>query len=284
MRALTGELYKTVRRPAVWVCLVLLLAVAVTIGYALPWIIYSHPPANAVTQLPRGTTFADLKLTLYPGNFVSYTLEQWNTLGGVFVLIVGVLLQGSEYGWSTVKTLYTQRDDRITMLAGKVGALAVAALVMVVALFAVDAISSAAAAILDGKPLNFPGVSEVAKGVGALYLIYGFWALFGLMLATLFRQSAMAIGLGLAYGILIEALIFGVASSVAPDVINPVRQWFPVTNSGYLAGSFRHLRIERESAPTPYADATHAVLVLLVYVVAFAVISALLVRRRDVTS
>src|SRR5205085_825144 len=32
------------------------------------------------------------------------TLQQWSTLGGVFALIVGVLLQGSEYGWGTVKT------------------------------------------------------------------------------------------------------------------------------------------------------------------------------------
>lgn len=284
IRSLLGELFKTIRRPAVWVCIVLLVAVAVSIGYGLPWLIYTHPPARAETSLPAGTTFADLKVTLYPANFVSYTLTQWNVLGGVFVLIVGVLLQGSEYGWSTVKTLYTQREGRVVMLAGKLGALAVVVLVMAIALLAVDAVASAAAAIFDGKSLDFPDASQIAKGVGALYLIFGFWGLFGLVLATLFRQSAMAIGLGLAYGILIESLIFGAIGGLAPDFINPVRQWFPVTNSGYLADSFPRVRVLREGAAAPYADATHAVLVLLVYCLAFAVISALLVRRRDVLS
>jgi ABC-2 type transport system permease protein len=285
MRALTGELYKTIRRPAVWVCIVVLLALAVTLEYGLVWLIATHPPANAARSLPAGTTFADLKVTLYPANFVSYTLQQLNVIGGVFALIVGVLLQGSEYGWSTVKTLYTQRDGRVVMLAGKIGALAVAVLVMVVAVFAVDAISSVAAAVLDGKSLDFPAASEVGQGLAAMYLIFGFWGLFGLVLATLFRQSAMAIGLGLAYGLAIEGIIFGVVGGLAPDFINPIRQWFPVTNSGYLAESFHGAaRAVRNAAPAPYADATHAVLVLLAYAVAFAAISALLVRRRDVTS
>jgi ABC-type transport system involved in multi-copper enzyme maturation permease subunit len=284
MRAFVGEMFKTVRRPAVWVCIVVLLGVAVTLEYGLLWLIATHPPANAGRQLPAGLTFASLKTALYPSNFVGYTLTQLNVLGGVLVLIVGVLLQGSEYGWSTVKTLYTQRDGRVVMLAGKLGALAVVTLVMVVALFAVTAIASSAAAILDGKPLDFPAVSEIAKGLAAMYLIFGFWALFGLMLSTLFRQSAMAIGLGLAYGLVIEDIIFGVIDALAPDTINPIRQWFPVTNGGYLAASFPRARVLENAAATPYADATHAVLVLLAYVVVFAGITAYLVRRRDVTS
>jgi ABC-2 type transport system permease protein len=286
MRAFQGELFKTIRRPSVWVCVILLCALAVTLEYALLWLIASHPPANAERSLPQGTTFADLKVSLYPPNFVSYTLQQLAVLGGVFALIIGVLLQGSEYGWSTVKTLYTQRDGRVGMLAGKIGALAVAVAVMVIAVFAADAAASVVVALLDGKSIDFPGASEMVKGLAALYLIFGFWALFGLVLATLFRQSAMAIGLGLAYGLAIEGIIFGVIGGLAPDFINPIRQWFPVTNTSYLAESFPGAvaRNLRSATAAPYAGATHAVLVLLAYVIGFAVISALLVRRRDVTS
>lgn len=284
MRALAGELFKTVRRPAVWVCVLVLLAIAVTVGYGLPWLIYSHPPANAESQLPGGVTFADLKVTLYPGNVVSYTLRQWATLGGVFALIVAVLLQGSEYGWSTVKTLFTQRDGRLVMLGGKLVALAVVVLVMVLGLFAVDAVASSAAAFFDGKTISFPEAGEILKGVGAGYLVFGFWAMFGLALATLFRQSAMAIGLGLAYALVIEGIIFAVIAGLAPDTINPVRQWFPITNIGYLADSFRQLSVRGLPIPKPYADATHAVVVLLIYLAAFAGLTAYLVRRRDVTS
>jgi ABC-2 type transport system permease protein len=287
VRAFGGEIFKTVRRPAVWVCVLVLLALAVSIGYAIPWLVESFAklPKGSTNGLPPGTTLADLKVTLYPANFVRQTVQQWSVLGGVFALIIGVLLQGSEYGWSTVKTLLTQRDGRLVMLAGKLGALAIVVVVLVLGLFAVDAIASLAAALLDGKAVDFPGFADIAKGLAALYLVFAFWAAFGITLATAFRQSAMAIGLGLAYALVVETLIFGVVASLAPDTVNPVRQWFPITNVSYLSDSFGDVGIRGiRVAAQPYASATHAVVVLLVYLVACIVVTAYLVRRRDVTS
>jgi ABC-2 type transport system permease protein len=286
IRAFRGELFKTVRRPAVWVCIGVLLAVAVTIGYAIPWLIYTHPPSGSSQGLPPGTTLADFKVTLYPPNFVRQTLQQWSVLGGVFALILGVLLQGSEYGWGTIKTLDTQRGGRLEMLGGKVAALAVVVVILVLALFIVDAAASTAVALIDGQSLSYPDATVTARAVGAMYLIFGFWSLFGLVLATLFRQSAMAIGLGLAYALVIEALIFGLTASLVPNVVNPIRQWFPLTNATWLANSFGQPRIGRlqTTTPAPYADATHAVVVLCLYLVAFGVITAGLLRRRDVTN
>jgi len=282
VRAFSGELFKTVRRISVWVCVVGLLAAAVTIGYAIPWIAETF--AKNVQGLPAGVTLADLKIQLYPANFIRYTLQQWSSLGGVFALIVGVLLQGSEYGWGTVKTLYTQYDGRLTMLFGKLGALFSIVVLMVVSLFAVDAVSSAGAALLDGKSLDFPAAGVILEGVGAMILIFGFWAGFGFILATAFRQSAMAIGLGLAYALVVEGLIFGLGSLLG-DWVKKIQEWFPIANTGYLADAFGRTNIRGLTANiTPYADATHAITVLLIYVVAFVAISALLVRRRDVTS
>lgn len=280
MRELAGELFKTVRRPAVWVCVLVLFAISVTIGYALPWLAETF--TKNVQGLPPGTTLADFKVTLYPQNFVINTLG--DPLGGVLALVVGVLIQGSEYGWGTVKMLYTQRAGRLAMLAGKLGALAVVIAVMVVGLFAVDAISSAAAALLDGKAIEFPDAGVIAKGMLAMFLIFAVWAGLGFLLATLFRQSAMAIGLGLAYTLIVETLIFGFAASLI-SWMKYVREWFPIANTDYLTRSFGEVRIKGipPSAP-PFADATHAVLVLSVYLVGFVVISAALLRRRDVTS
>ncbi len=280
MRELAAELYKTVRRPAVWVCVLGLLAIAVTIGYAVPWLAETF--TKTTQGLPQGTTLADFKVTLYPQNFVRNTLG--DPLGGVFALILGVLMQGSEYGWGTVKMLYTQRAGRVAMLVGKLAALATVIVVMVIGLFVVDAASSVAAALLDGQSLQFPAASEIVKGIAAMTLIYGFWAGFGFILATLFRQSAMAIGLGLAYALVVEGLIFGFGANLLSWLKN-VQQWFPIANTRYLTDSFGSVKIRGipPSAP-PFADATHAVLVLTTYVVVFVVISALLVRRRDVTN
>jgi ABC-2 type transport system permease protein len=285
LRAFSAELFKTVRRPAVWVCVFVLMAAAVTIGYALPWLAETYSPPSAAQGLPAGTTLADFKVSLYPINFLRYTLQQWSVLGGVFALIVGVLLQGSEYGWGTIKTMFTQRDSRIVMLAGKIGALGVLVLVMVLGLFLTDVIASVGAALLDGKSIGFPDAAEILKAVLAMFLIFGFWSMFGLALATVFRQSAMAIGLGLAYALVVEGLIFGFGGGLLGDWVKKIQEWFPLANTTYLSDSFGAIQIRNLPAgPPPYADATHAVLVLLGYVVAFALISSTLMQRRDVTS
>jgi ABC-type transport system involved in multi-copper enzyme maturation permease subunit len=212
-------------------------------------------------------------------------MSQWGVLGGVFALIVGVLLQGSEYGWGTIKTLYTQRYGRLTMLFGKLAAMLAVVLVIVIGLFAVDAASSWVVVQLDGKTSSFPSAEVILKAIGAAFLIFSFWAVFGFALATVFRQSALAIGLGLAYALVIELLIFGLLAGLGASIIRPIQQWFPIANSGYLSASFGQVRFRGiQGQAAPYADAVHATVMLLLYIVAFTALSAWLTRTRDVTS
>lgn len=283
--AFRGELFKAVRRPGIWILIGLLLGLAILLGYAITWLIYTYSPPSSAQGLPPGTTFADFKVALYPQNVVKQTLGQWGVLGGVFALIVGVLLQGSEYGWGTIKALYTQRFGRLTMLFGKLAAMLVVVLVMVIGLFAVDAASSWVVGQLDGKTSNFPAADVIAKAIGAAFLIFSFWAVFGFALATVFRQSALAIGLGLAYALVIELLIFGLLGGLGGNIVKPIQQWFPIANSNYLSGAFGQVRVRGlQAQAAPYADATHAVVMLLLYIVAFTALTAWLTRTRDVTS
>jgi ABC-2 type transport system permease protein len=285
LAAFRGELFKVVRRPAIWVCIVALVALAVIFSYVLLGLVYSHPPKGSNTSLPPGETLSIFLVTLYPINFIKETLSTWASLGGVFALIIGVLVQGSEFGWGTMKTLYTQRSGRLAMLAGKLGALAVVVLLMVIALFVATGAASLIVAGLEGADTSFPPADVIAKGVGACFLIYGFWAVFGLVLATLFRQSAMAIGLGLAYALVFENLVFGLLSLIGGNTVNQIHQWFPIANGGYLVDSFGAIKIQGiNTAVSPFADATHAVTMLFVYLVGFTVVSALVVKTRDVTS
>ena len=285
LAAFRGEMFKVLRRPAVWVCIVALIALAVTFSYALLGLVYSHPPKGSSQGLPPGTTLSIFLVTLYPINFIKETLSTWANLGGVFALIIGVLVQGSEFGWGTVKTIYTQRSGRLMMLSGKLAALAVMVLLMVVGLFVATGVASFLVAVLEGADTTFPPADVIAKGLGACFLIYGFWALLGVALATLFRQSAMAIGLGLAYALVFENLVFGLLSLIGGNTINQIHQWFPIANSGYLIDSFGTVRIRGlNTAVSPFADATHAVTMLLVYVAGFVIVSSLVVRARDVTS
>jgi ABC-type transport system involved in multi-copper enzyme maturation permease subunit len=278
-------MFKAARRPGIWILIGLFLGLAILLGYAITYLIYTHPPAGSSQGLPPGTTLADFKIALYPQNFVKQTMSQWGLLGGVFALIVGVLLQGSEYGWGTIKTLYTQRYGRLTMLFGKLAAMLVVVLVIAIGLFAVDAACSWVIAQLDGKTSSFPPADVIVKGIAAAFLIFSFWAVFGFALATVFRQSALAIGLGLAYALVIELLVFGLLSGLGANIVKPIQQWFPIANSNYLSQSFGQVTFRGvQSQPAPYADATHAVVMLLLYVVAFTALSAWLTRTRDVTS
>jgi ABC-2 type transport system permease protein len=286
LASLRWESFKLYRRPAVWVCIGLLLALAIGLGYLAFYLVYTYAPTGPNSGLPRGVTLKDFKIALYPGDFVKYTLSTWDTLGGVFALILGVLSQGSEYGWGTIKTLYTQHPGRIAMLAGKLGALSLAVLILVLGLFGVDLASSYVVAFIDGKSTDLPATIDIVKGLGAGWLIFEFWAIFGFTLATLFRQSALAIGLGLAYAIVIEGIIFRLVGNFGGDTIKQVLSYFPVANTGYLSQSFGAAVPEAlaRTIAKPFADANHAVVVLLVYMVVFVVGSAVLVRARDISS
>jgi ABC-type transport system involved in multi-copper enzyme maturation permease subunit len=228
-----------------------------------------------------------LKQALYPAHFHQNTMNGAAPLGGVLVMIIGVLLQGSEYGWGTVKTAFTQRPQRWTILAARLVVVAAIALIAAVAVLGLGALTSLVIVTIDGKSSVFPDATTIAKAAGALWLIYFFWAVFGFMLATLFRQSALAIGLGLAYALVIESLIFGLGDQFGGDTIRRIHQWFPLQNTTFLVDSFGQASPPGASGGPllkPFADATHAVVMLTVYCAAFVAGSIGLTQRRDIAS
>jgi hypothetical protein len=99
----------------------------------------------------------------------------------------------------------------------------------------------------------------------------------------------MAIGLGLAYGLIVERLVFGLLAGLGGNAIPSIQQWFPIANTTYLVqafGSAVSLRVGTavSTARAPFADANHAVVMLVLYLAAFAVITAWFSRTRDVTN
>lgn len=284
LAAFRAEWYKTLRRPAVWVVFLLVIALAIGLEYVVIYLVATHPPP--ATQRGAANTaaaLARLKPSVFPAAFDRKTLNATESLMGVFALILGVLLQGSEYGWQTLKTSFSQGPGRLAVLAGRLLTVAVVVAALVVVLFASDALAAYVLARVDGAATAFPAIADIAKAGAAAWLILAIWAGIGFVLATAFRQSAMAIGLGLAYGLLIEPLAFSLLAGLG-DVVKQVHVWFPIANAGYLVQSFGPIPGSEAAAAAikPDADGTHATLVLLVYLVAFVVISAGLTRSRDV--
>jgi ABC-2 type transport system permease protein len=285
LTALRAEWFKSLRRPANWVVIGILIVLGIGLSYVVVYLVATHAPVAPRRGL-TATTLATLRASVYPAAYVKKAMSQMGNIGGAFALILGVLMQGSEFGWETVKTAYIQRPGRLAVLGGRLITLGLLVLIMVVALFVADAATSYALAAVDGTSSAFPSLVDIAKAAGAAWLILGFWAAFGFGLAMLFRQSAMAIGLGLAYGLVLENLVFALLSGLG-DSVTQVHIWFPFANGGYLIQSFGTVAAEGAAGPitvvsAPDADATHAVLVLFAYLIGIVVICGVLARRRDV--
>jgi ABC-2 type transport system permease protein len=281
--AVRGEAIKMRHRPAVYVLGLLMLAILVLLTYLLSWVILSHPPPG--TRMPQGVTAAELKHAFYPTNMVRQSLSNASVLGGALALILGVLAVGSEYGWGTLKTLLTQRPARLQVFLAKVIVVAFTLAVFAISNMAAAAGVSFLLALADRQSTTFPEPSQLVAGLAATWLIWNWYAAFGALLAYWFKQSALAIGIGLAYVLVIESLVFGVlgqAGAGGPgSLVQTVEKFFPGPNASALVQSFG------SATPTqvarPIVGATQASVVLCVYLVSALVAAAAMLRGRDVT-
>lgn len=274
-----AEWRKLRQRPAVWVLGGIMLAALIFFGYAFSWLQLSFPSKNFHPE--GGLTIAQLKTALYPINFIKNSLQGVGIVGSILTLILGALVVGSEFGWGTVKTVYTQRPGRLQTLAGQMGVVSLIAAIFALAFFAVAAIASVGIALGDGAAISWPPVIDIVKALGATWLIFESWSLLGMALAFLFRQSAMAIGIGLAYVLAIESILFRLLGGFDAGWVTTVEKFFLGQNASALIKSFGQ-PFANPGATAPIVTAGVAVLVLVAYSLVFAGVTSLVVRRRDV--
>jgi ABC-type transport system involved in multi-copper enzyme maturation permease subunit len=276
----SAEMLKLRKRWAIRVLAIIFLLILVLLTYVLTYVIYKNPPPNFARSLPTGTIPADLIRALYPQHFHRMALSNANGLGASIAIILGVLAMGSEYGWGTLKTIFTQKPSRLTVFVAKFWALVVVSLVLTVLVLAASAASSAVLALLDGQALQWPDLLTIVEATGALWLILVVWTGFGVLLAVICQQSALAIGIGLVYGFVVEGLIFGVFGS-NPTLKN-IEKAFPGANAQSLTDSFgQAIRGRLGASQTALVDPVQAVIVLVAFTITFLVISSVLVTRRD---
>jgi ABC-2 type transport system permease protein len=274
--AFRAEWLKAWKRPATWVLGAVLVTLAVTLSYGfllLALLVLGHTPRAATTPANAVNT---IQQQLYPSHFLSSILGAFGGLGygSAIALILGALAYGSEYGWSTLKTVLTQRPGRLTTFGGKLLSLVVVLAVYAVALFAAGAAASAVFGAVYGHLTPWPAAGDIAKALLSSLLIMGMWAALGILLAVAFRQSALAIGLGVVYTIAIEGVIFSTLSLVTS--LGDVERAFPGSNAQSLGQSFG------PNAGRALVSPEQAAAVMAAYLVVFLVISGILLRRRDV--
>src|SRR5215216_5423894 len=264
----SAELLKLRKRPATWILLGVVLGLTQLFGYLLPYSSWLTSDQNFQTQ---GLNPQAVLAGTLPGELVPTSLGGFPVFAGALALILGALAAGSEYGWGTMQTALTQRPGRLAVYGGKLLALAASTLAIVLATFVLNAAVAGVIATVESRPLDYPSLAELARGVGSGWLILGMWCGLGALL-------------GVAWVLGVENLVSAVADSLLTG-LRPLRDLLPGVNAGSLVWSLAPGGGSSGEAPPGVTDAVtggRATLGLALYVLAFAVAGAALIRRRDV--
>jgi ABC-2 type transport system permease protein len=272
-RSVAAELLVMRKRLSTWILLGIWTLLALVFAYVVPYITY----LNGESREPL--------TDLLPQQLVGNLMGGFPFFGGVFALQLGVLAVGSEYGWGTLKTLFTQRPSRLRVFAAKLLALAATLVPFVLVVFALGTLASYAIALREGVDVMWPSAWLVLRGLGAGWLIMAVWAAFGIVLAVLSRGTSLAVGIGILYALVIEGLLSALASQVS--LLDRLVEFFLRANGYSLVAA---LGVSADDVANngpgsfsgPFVGGVQALLVLASYLAALLVASALLLRRRDV--
>src|SRR6266581_2307724 len=105
-----AEWRKSRFRPAFLVSSGIIAGITVLI-YSVNWYLALHPGSTE--------RVANI-LTLYLDQLVNFVMGAAFPVGAAMAIVVGALFTGSEFGWSTLKTTFTQGPGRLTVWAGRV--------------------------------------------------------------------------------------------------------------------------------------------------------------------
>jgi len=254
-------------RPAFLVGSGLIAGITVLI-YSGNWYLATHPG-----KTERVVSLA----SLYPAHFVDNVLGAGFPLGAAMAIVLGALFAGSEYSWGTLKTILTQGPGRMTTWAGRVVVFAAWMGIMTVVLFVVGGSYSAVIASFEGQAITWPELETVAKGFGAIWLLFAVNGALGMTLGVLIRQSAAALGVGLVYLLSVEIIAVRFIDTVSNGDYKWIGNLFMGQNADALISSIT------PSAIAPAISAQQALLVMAAYLVGLLVVAGGLLRLRDVT-
>ncbi|MFG3257272.1 ABC transporter permease subunit [Streptomyces sp. NPDC048172] len=256
---------------AAWVAMVLIFA------FGVPYIVY-----RTLDPAKDSGDRADLLDVLVPSSVDSTSVSSYPLFGGALMLILGVLITGSEYRWATWGARFTQGPSRTQVLLAKAaaGALAAVAIAVVAAVAAV--VASLVIATAEGAPRGLPSVPSMAASLGVAVLISVACMSLGAALGVICRGTSVALAAGLLWMLGLENAVSGLASMV--NVLEPVRTVLLSSAGGSLVAGL--------GAPTQGAGGTPGVvehmstptacLVLTVYIAVSLTAAVVITRRRDI--
>ncbi len=269
-----AELLRLTKWRVTWLLVAVWLTLNITFVYVIPYLSYRTGGGGEITD---GQSPESLLAEMMPTTLAQSLTQGMPLFGGAIMLILGAITVGSGFGWGTWKSVFVQSASRSTAFLGTLVALAVIVVGTVTTTLVVDLSLSLLVATTEGQSILWPAATDLAAGLGAGSLIFGMWTFAGVLLGTLTRSPALAVGLGLVWAMALENLLAAAANLLGG--LEPITDVLPGRTAGSLAGSFG-------GGGTPGVltalGGGSAGAILVGYLLVFLVCSLALIRRRDV--
>jgi len=275
-----SELLKIRSQALTWIVIAAFVAVsAVTLGS----VVSGDQVRNLLAHDPRSFYF----------NYLQAILTLFNTMSGVFLLIVSSRLVSLEYSGGTIRTVLARGTGRLQLLGAQLVALAISGLIVLAAFIAVCAATLYAVVVAwQGSFTPITSLPQVAWTDTWVNLLV---ALVSMAVCILLATTAAVVGRSVAFGVG-AALAFFPADNFGTvvmalanrltnqDVWLQVNQYFLGPTLNQLATSLQTDHAVRAAFATPLVkvDAAHCWIVIGVYSFVFLAASVALTWRRDV--
>jgi ABC-2 type transport system permease protein len=268
MRLFFSGLRKLVRRPATWVTVGMLIGLLVLILVAVG--------ATANGRSVRTNGEAGKLLLTFPGAY-DRVLQFITGLGGLFAVIYGAAIAGSEWSWGTLKSAVARGESRVRYMLITYAAVAVMIGFGLLLTFGVGVVAAIVGAHLAGVSTSGLGDSATLSGLPER-LLKGWFAVveegaLGFTIATLARSQLAGIGVGIAF-----YFGEGFASIFLPDIVKYLP--FSVANASLSTGSSSGGGFGGAATALP---ADQALVLVAVWLVGALVVASLFSDRAEIT-
>ncbi|HEY7343780.1 MAG TPA: ABC transporter permease [Ktedonobacterales bacterium] len=278
-----GEVFKVSRQISTWVLAVLYLG-----AICLPYLVLmaSARIKTEVSDDPMGALYSVLGVDMVI----------LKVFGGALIIIVTARLIGMEYSGGTIRVLLSRGVGRLQLLFGKLTALAIIALGIVVVTLLLDLLLTVVLLLATVGNLDlFKSATSAYWSDAGTYLLL---ALISIGVTILMTTAVTVVGRSLAFGVAVSLLWYPAENISVLFLILGYR----LTNSTFwtlISGDFLGLNLNAMAGailppraalassvtfttPLVPVDGGHTLLVTALWAVVFATVAIVLTARRDV--
>jgi ABC-type transport system involved in multi-copper enzyme maturation permease subunit len=279
--AVRSELLKLGRQ---WLTWALLAAIVAVTAIAMLVFLFSGSPRTTLALSPDAFYF----------QYLTAMQAVFTTMSGVFLLIASSRLVSMEYGSGAIRVVLARGTGRLGLLAAQYTALAIAAALVLAAFLLVAAVFLYATVVAwQGSFAPIASLPQVAwadtwRVLLAAAISSAVCILLGTAAAVVGRSVAFGVGVATAFfpadnfGTIVMALLGRLTHL---DVWGQLTQYFLGPALNRLPGSLQTDHQVGRAFAMPLGgtvDATHCLVVIGVYALAFLAVSVVLTWRRDV--